>query len=93
MANAAGRDNSFEGFMKAVKSSLDEHARRKNYTDGGANDGNKMIAVMVLLGIHAPHSIGEIIYKCSEYLKTPRRVLVEKCAGWAYCLWRETKED
>lgn len=85
--------DSFEAFTSRVKASVEDHARRKNYTDGGANEGNKMIAVMVMLGIHAPHSIGEIIYKCAEYMKAPRRVLLEKVAGWAYCLWRETKED
>ena len=85
--------NSFDAFAAAVRSSVDQHAKRKNYTDGGADDKNKMIAVMVLMGIHAPHSIGEIIYKCTEYLKTPRRVLLEKVAGWAFVLWKETEPD
>lgn len=81
--------NNLEDFFAAVRSSVDAHAARKNYTDNGPDGENKMLAVMVLLGIDVPHGIGEIIYKAAEYLKTPRRVLLEKIAGWAFCVWRE----
>jgi len=48
---------------------------------------------MTLLGIAAPHGIGEIIYKCAEFLKTPRKVLLVKIAGWAFILWRDCDAD
>ena len=60
--------NSFEAFSAAVKSSVDGHARRKNYCDNGPDGHNRMVAVMMEMGIHAPHCIGEIVYKSAEYL-------------------------
>jgi hypothetical protein len=85
--------NSFDAFAAAVKSSVDSHAKRKNYTDNGPDGNNKMLTVMNALGIHQHHAIGEIIYKAGEFLKTPRRVLLEKIAGWSFVLWRETPQD
>lgn len=82
--------NSLDDFFAAVKSSVNDHAKRKNYTDNDASGDNKLLNVMVQLDIHKPHCAGEIIYKVAEYLKTPRRVLLEKVAGWAYVMWRET---
>ncbi len=84
--------NSFDAFAAAVKSSVDGHAKRKNYTDNGPDGENKMLVVMNALDIHKQHASGEIIYKVAEYLKTPRRVLMEKVAGWAFTIWRETPE-
>jgi hypothetical protein len=84
--------NSFAAFSKAVEDSITAHAKRKNYTDNGPDGLNKMLVVMNALGLHEHHAIGEIIYKAGEYLKTPRRVLLEKIAGWAFVLWRETSD-
>lgn len=90
---ADSNPNSFDAFAAAVRSSCDQHAKRKNYSDNGTDGHNRMISVMVEMGIHAPHCVGEIVYKCAEYLRTPRRVLLEKVAGWAYVLWKETPPD
>lgn len=84
--------DTLDAFFAAVRSSVDGHAKRKNYSDNGPDGENKLLNVVVLLGIHQHHAIGEIIYKCAEYLRTPRRVLLEKVAGWAFVLWRETKD-
>jgi hypothetical protein len=83
---------SFQDFTNAVKESVEAHARRKNYTQGGADDNNQLLQICTMLGIHEHHAIGEIIYKAVEYLKAPlstKRVLLEKVAGWAFVLWRE----
>lgn len=82
----------FADFSSAVRGSVEQHAQRKNYTTGGADDGNQLLQVCSILGIHEPHAIGEIIYKSAEYLKAPtatKKVLLEKMAGWCFCLWRE----
>ncbi len=71
----------------------DNHAKRKNYTKNDADGDNQLASVMTLLGIAAPHGIGEIIYKCAEFLKTPRKVLLVKIAGWAFILWRDCDTD
>ena len=84
-------EKTFAVFMEAVKDSVEGHARRKNYTTGGADDENQLLKVAVLLGIHDQHCIGEIVYKCAEFLKAPaetKKVLLLKIAGWAFILWR-----
>lgn len=86
-------DNSFAAFSKAVEDSINGHAKRKNYTDNGAEGENKMLTAMRAMGIHEPHCAGEICYKVAECLKSPRRVLMEKVAGWAYMWWREIPPD
>lgn len=87
------KGNSLDDFFSAVRSSVNEHARRKNYTDGDPDGENKLLVVMAALGIHQQHAIGEIIYKCAEFLRAPRRVLLEKIAGWAWTVWREMPPD
>lgn len=85
-------EKTFEAFTKAVRDSVENHARRKNYTTEGADGDNQLLKVCTLLGIHEQHSIGEIIYKAVEYLKAPqatKKVLLEKIAGWSFVLWRE----
>lgn len=85
-------DNSFEAFAKAVKESCSTHANRKNYTDNDIDGKNKMAEITKMLGINREHGIAEIIYKAAEYLRTPRRVLLEKISGWAFIVWRDTPE-
>ncbi|MCU1305208.1 MAG: hypothetical protein JWQ87_5492 [Candidatus Sulfotelmatobacter sp.] len=82
----------FVEFSAAVKDSVEGHAKRKNYTTGGADDENQLLKVCTMLGIHDAHGIGEIIYKAVEYLKAPqatKKILLEKIAGWSFVLWRE----
>lgn len=83
------KPNSFDAFMSAVRSSVDDHAKRKNYSDNGPDGHNKLLVVMRELDIHKAHACGEIVYKVAEYLRAPRRVMLEKIAGWAYVIWRE----
>ena len=82
-------DQSFEGFTEQVRATIELHARRKGYTTGGGEEGNVAGEILKLLGIAVPHEIGEIIYKAVEFLKTPRRVILEKIAGWCYIAWRD----
>lgn len=83
----------FEEFSKQVRESVDAHAKRKNYTKEGPDGKNQLLGVMQLLNIHYPHAIGEIIYKCAEFLTCTKlrtkRLLAVKMAGWAFVIWRE----
>ena len=81
--------NTFETFAKNVKESCEKHARRKGYTSGGADDDNQLLNITKSLGINRQHAVAEIIYKAAEVLKSPRRVIAEKIAGWAFCLWKD----
>jgi hypothetical protein len=82
----------FEEFSKQVKDSCESHAQRKGYTTSDVDGENQLLRVAVALGIHDQHSIGEIVYKCAEYLKAPRDVLLIKIAGWAYIVWKARQE-
>jgi hypothetical protein len=82
------QERTFEQFMQAVRESCEKHAQRKGYTDGGIDGPNQLLGVCSALGIHHQHSIGEIIYKAAEFLRTPRPVLLEKISGWAWMIWR-----
>lgn len=90
----AGKDTgkSFEVFAESVRDSCDGQARRKGYTQNDVNGPNQLSEVGRLLNFEPQHGIGEIVYKCAEYLRNPREVLLIKIAGWAYILWREIKE-
>ena len=83
----------FEEFAKHVKESCEKHAQRKGYTTSDVDGDNQLLDVAVALGIHDQHSIGEIIYKCAEYLKAPRDLLLIKIAGWAYIAWKARNEE
>lgn len=83
------QDKSLQSFLAQIKDSVENHAKRKNYTKNDADGENQLAGIMTMLGIGVPHAIGEIIYKCAEFLKTPRKVLLVKIAGWAFILWRE----
>jgi hypothetical protein len=82
----------FEEFFKGVKDSCEGHAKRKNYTSGGVDDDNQLATVVRILGVSEHHAIGEIVYKCAEFLKAPtatKKILLEKIAGWAWILYRD----
>lgn len=84
-------DTSFDAFARAVRESIEKHAERKNYHAGNFEE-NPLALFLSAIGIFSGHNIGEIIYKAVEYVKTPRRVLLEKIAGWAWLEWRNCKE-
>jgi hypothetical protein len=77
----------FEDFLEAVRDSVEAQAKRKNYSENGVAGENKLSEVGRLLEFEPQHGIGEIVYKCAEYLRNPREVLLVKIAGWAGVLW------
>lgn len=80
----------FQDFAEAVRSSVEEHAERKGYKPGGASAVTADVREIVRgLGIEKQHAVAEIIYKLVEFLHTPKRVLLEKVAGWSFIQWRE----
>ena len=81
------RDNSLELFFEGIRASCNEHARRKGYTQRGAGDGDILGPILNSIGLTQSHALGEIITKVVEFQRTPRRVLAEKIAGWAWRLW------
>ena len=83
----------FEEFLEAVRDSVEGQAKRKNYTKNDVNGENQLSEVGRLLEFEPQHGIGEIVYKCAEYLKNPREVLLIKIAGWAGVLWMRHHED
>ncbi len=76
------RDNSLELFFEAIRSSCNEHAKRKGYTEHRAGDGDVLGPLLTGLGVAQHHALGEIIAKVVEFKRAPRRVLAEKIAGW-----------
>lgn len=84
-------EKTFDAFMGQVRDSCEGQAKRKNYyREGDIESPNQLSDVSNLLGLEPQHGIGEIVYKCAEYLKNPREVLLVKIAGWAYILWRRS---
>jgi len=82
--------DTFASFSKAVGESIGKHAERKGYARG--DDGMRLSDFLYFIGIGRAHACAEIIYKAVEYWKNPRRVMLEKIAGWAYIAWRHTPE-
>lgn len=87
------KDNSFESFSKAVKDSVENHAQRKGYRTSDVDGINELADFMHSQGLGQSHGISEIIYKVLEFKKTPRRVLLEKVAGWSFVLWQRCEKD
>lgn len=85
-------DRTFDAFMALVKDSCEGQANRKGYTKGKIDAPNQLTEVATLLEFEPQHGIGEIVYKCAEYLKNPREVLLVKIGGWAYILWRRSHD-
>jgi hypothetical protein len=79
--------NSLEDFFQGVRSSCTEHAKRKGYTNEGADAGNVAGPFLDTLGVTQAHAIGEIGLKLLEFQRAPRRVVALKIAGWAWRLW------
>ncbi len=77
-------------FFAGLRSSVEEHAKRKGYQDASGSDvAGGMVAA---LGLSAQHATCEMIYKLVEFRTAPRRVIAEKLAGWAFRLWLTSKE-
>ncbi len=81
------RDNSLEQFFEGIRASCNFHAKRKGYTNDGADRGNVAGPFLDTLGVTQAHAVGEIGLKLLEFQRTPRRVIAEKIAGWAWRLW------
>jgi len=89
-------DRTLEKFFTAVRDSVEGHAKRKNYTSNDADGPNQLLLVLTTLGLHEPHALGEIIYKCAEMMKAPaktKKLLCEKIAGWSWTIWRELPDE
>ena len=79
---------SMNEFLALVRDSVEGQAKRKNYTASDNAEGpNQLMEVGRLLNYEPQHGIGEIVFKCAEYLRNPREVLLIKIAGWAAVLW------
>jgi len=92
-AQATHEPNSLEDFFNGVRSSCTEHAKRKGYTNGGADAGNVAGPFLDTLGVTQGHAVGEIALKLLEFQRTPRRVIAEKIAGWSWRLWCSCPKD
>lgn len=79
---------SLDSFFALVRDSLEGQAKRKGYNETGPDAENKLYEFTKHIGASAGHSIGEIIYKATEYMKQPREVLLIKIAAWAYLEWK-----
>ncbi len=85
----AAPPRTFEQFAKEIKDSCESHAHRKNYTSNDIDGQNRMRDVTKALGVSREHACAEMVYKIAEYLKTPRRLLLVKVAGWAFMEWKD----
>lgn len=79
-------------FNKLVQESLEKHAERKGYNLTGADGDNKLYEFTKHIGASGGHSMGEIIYKATEYMKDAREVLLIKIAAWAFLEWKYFKK-
>jgi hypothetical protein len=89
----APKDNSLELFFEGIRESCNTHARRKGYTNLGADKGNVAGPFLDMIGVTQEHAIGEIALKLLEFRRAPRRVVAEKIAGWAWRLWCSCPES
>ena len=78
----------FKQFSELVYDSLDGHARRKGYSEGGPDGPNALYEFETAIGASPAHAMGEIIYKATEYLHEAREVLLIKIAAWAFLEWK-----
>lgn len=79
-----------ETFFEEIRSSCDEHARRKGYLQSGRN---VLGDIMQMTNLEGAHAAGEVITKVLEYTRVPRRVLAVKVAGWAWRMWLAAEKD
>ena len=93
MASSISPDRGVEKFFHAVRESLETHAQRKGYNETGADGPNLLYELTKQIGASAGHSMGEIIYKATEYMKEPREVLLIKIAAWAFLEWKYLKSN
>lgn len=86
------KPRTFAEFTRLVADSLDGHAKRKGYSNGGPDGANALYEFEVAIGASPAHAMGEIIYKATEFLRKPRAVLALKIAGWAFLAWKYDAE-
>lgn len=79
--------NTLEDFLNEIRDTCTGFAARKGYTNGGPEESNVLGPILKAAGVAQDHSIGEIIAKCVEFRREPRRVVAVKIAGWAWRLW------
>lgn len=87
-------------YFAAVKDSIEGHAKRKGYRrTADANDTNELADFMATIRLNEKltamqvHAACECLYKCVEFMHSPRRVHLEKISGWASLAWAITPED
>lgn len=85
-------NDSLEDFFSRVRYSCTEKAVSKGYTNGGPDEGDVLGVILRKMGVSQAHGIGEIVTKLVEFNVAPRRVLMEKIAGWAWCVWKDTQD-
>lgn len=76
-----------EDFLDEIRDTCTGFAARKGYTNGGPDENNILGPILKTLGVSHDHAIGEIIAKCIEFRREPRRVVATKIAGWSWRLW------
>lgn len=76
-----------EDFLDEIRDTCTGFAARKGYTNGGPEEANVLGPILKAIGVSHDHAIGEIIAKCVEFRREPRRVVAVKVAGWAWRLW------
>ena len=88
-----------EEFFTEVKSSIEHHAQKKGYRRTAEADAPNELADFMAsiqlsdqLNAAQAHAAFECIYKCVEFLHNPRRVHMEKVAGWASLAWARTED-
>lgn len=84
--------DSLDEFFAGVRASTTGHAVRKGYTKVGPDEGDVLGVILRKMGVSQAHGIGEIVTKLVEFNVAPRRVLMEKIGGWAWCVWKDTKD-
>lgn len=76
----------FDEFVRAVRSLLDENASAKGYNQTGTDGPNQLFD---FVAAHAPgHAAGEIIYKIVRYQGRHDQTDLLKVAAWAFLMWR-----
>ena len=76
-----------EDFLNEIRDTCTGFAARKGYTNGGPEESNDLGPILKGMGVARDHGVGEIIAKCAEFRREPRRVVAMKIAGWAWRMW------
>lgn len=91
MAVEINESRTLAEFFRLIQDSLGPQASRKGYSDSGPDGDNLLYQFTNSIGASAGHSMGEVIYKATEYMKEPREVLLVKIASWCAMEFRYGK--